>query len=57
MRVTGYLTLALLSLGVAEFEAAYRGIAWLCWVPNLIAAELLLNWTSAGRGSPGWRGQ
>jgi uncharacterized membrane protein len=24
------------------FEAAYPVIAWLCWVPNLLAAELLL---------------
>ena len=36
-----------------EFEAAYRAIAWLCWVPNLILAELLFNRTSAGRESPG----
>jgi uncharacterized membrane protein len=36
-----------------EFEAAYRAIAWLCWVPNLVAAELLSNRTSAGRESPG----
>jgi len=28
-----------------EFEAAYRVIAWLCWVPNLILAELLFNRT------------
>ena len=28
--------------GVA-FEAAYPVIAWLCWVPNLVAAELLFN--------------
>ncbi len=25
------------------FEAAYPVIAWLCWVPNLLAAELLLR--------------
>jgi uncharacterized membrane protein len=35
-----------------EFEAAYRAIAWLCWVPNLVFAELLVDRTSAGRGSP-----
>lgn len=28
-----------------DFEAAYRAIAWLCWVPNLILAELLFNRT------------
>jgi len=27
------------------FEAAYPVIAWLCWVPNLLAAELLLRRT------------
>lgn len=32
--------------GIA-FESAYPVIAWLCWVPNLIAAELLFNKTSA----------
>jgi uncharacterized membrane protein len=26
-----------------EFEIAYPYIAWACWVPNLIAAELLFN--------------
>lgn len=30
--------------GIA-FEAAYPVIAWLCWVPNLVAAELLFNRT------------
>lgn len=28
------------------FEAAYPVIAWLCWVPNVIAAELLFNKTN-----------
>jgi uncharacterized membrane protein len=27
------------------FEDAYPVIAWLCWVPNLLAAEILLNQT------------
>lgn len=27
----------------AAFEIAYPLVAWLCWVPNLIAAEILLN--------------
>jgi uncharacterized membrane protein len=26
-----------------DFDIAYPVIAWLCWVPNLLAAELLLN--------------
>jgi hypothetical protein len=24
------------------FDLAYTVVAWLCWVPNLVAAELLL---------------
>jgi hypothetical protein len=27
------------------FELAYPVIAWLCWLPNLVAAELLFNRT------------
>jgi hypothetical protein len=26
-----------------DFVEAYRVIAWLCWVPNLLAAEWILN--------------
>ncbi len=26
-----------------EFELAYAAIAWLCWIPNLVFAELLFN--------------
>jgi len=33
-----------LASGVA-FEIAYPAIAWLCWVPNLLIAELLFNQT------------
>jgi uncharacterized membrane protein len=29
----------------SEFQVAYAAIAWLCWVPNLVAAELLFNKT------------
>lgn len=35
-----------LGLGTAlqiPFEDSYPAIAWLCWVPNLIAAELYLR--------------
>jgi Predicted membrane protein (DUF2306) len=28
-----------------EFDVAYPYIAWICWVPNLVAAELLFNKT------------
>lgn len=27
------------------FDTAYPAIAWLCWIPNLVAAELLFNRT------------
>ena len=27
-----------------DFFAAYRAIAWLCWIPNLALAELYLDW-------------
>ena len=26
------------------FDTAYPAIAWLCWVPNLIVAEMILRW-------------
>jgi uncharacterized membrane protein len=26
-----------------EFEIAYRAVAWLCWIPNIILAEWLFN--------------
>ena len=29
----------------ADFRIAYAVIAWLCWVPNIVAAELLFNRT------------
>jgi len=38
------------------FEVAYPVVAWLCWVPNVLAAELLLNRThdpSLGRRTAG----
>ncbi|HEX2817772.1 MAG TPA: DUF2306 domain-containing protein [Phenylobacterium sp.] len=27
-----------------SFMEGYRAISWLCWVPNLLIAELYLNW-------------
>lgn len=36
---------ASVALGVT-FEVAYPVIAWLCWLPNLVAAELLFNRTT-----------
>ena len=26
------------------FDSAYPAIAWLCWVPNLIVAEMIVRW-------------
>jgi hypothetical protein len=26
-----------------EFELAYPVIAWLCWLPNVVVAEMLFN--------------
>ena len=46
------LTLAAVSLRVylplsmiagADFGTAYAAIAWLCWIPNLLVAEVLCN--------------
>jgi uncharacterized membrane protein len=35
-----------------EFPVAYPMIAWLCWVPNLVVAEVYL-WSARGRGRQG----
>jgi hypothetical protein len=41
--VTLRLELPLLVLLAGEFAPAYRVVAWLCWVPNLLAAEWLVR--------------
>lgn len=41
--VTLRLYLPAAAISGIEFESAYPYIAWLCWVPNLIVAELLFN--------------
>jgi hypothetical protein len=38
---------ASIASGIA-FETAYPVIAWLCWVPNLVVAELVFNRTRDG---------
>lgn len=38
-----------------DFEIVYPIIAWLCWVPNLIAAEVLMNYTAASSAVPNIR--
>ncbi|WP_208986202.1 DUF2306 domain-containing protein [Labrenzia sp. OB1] len=34
----------------ADFETAYSLIAWACWVPNALAAEVYLRFFRPGRG-------
>lgn len=38
-----YIPLSLVLFGNENFITSYIAIAWLCWVPNLIFAELLLR--------------
>jgi len=40
---------ASLSLGV-DFDLAYPAIAWACWLPNAVAAELYLRWQRPASG-------
>lgn len=55
--VTLRIWLPLLDFGFAmEFIDAYRIIAWLCWVPNVFVAELLIRNLRKGRGSSGLAG-
>jgi uncharacterized membrane protein len=49
--VTLRLYLPLSMIARLDFTSAYVAIAWLCWVPNLIAAELFLR-ARALRTSP-----
>jgi uncharacterized membrane protein len=32
-----------------EFKDAYITVAWLAWVPNLLAAEIFIGWENAGK--------
>lgn len=41
--VTLRIWLPLLSIAIGEFNSAYRIVAWLCWVPNIIVAFLLIR--------------
>lgn len=38
-----WLVLFMIAFGEQNFVASYQVIAWLCWVPNLIAAEIYLK--------------
>ena len=48
--VTLRLWLPVLTAGVG-FDAAYAGIGWLCWVPNLVFVEWWLRRAPAGRSA------
>ncbi|OUS38574.1 hypothetical protein A9R01_03115 ['Osedax' symbiont bacterium Rs2_46_30_T18] len=44
--VTLRLWLGGLALTGAPFDEVYQTVAWLCWVPNLIIAELYIGWVA-----------
>ena len=44
--VTLRLWLGGLVLTGASFDEVYQTVAWLCWVPNLIIAELYIGWSA-----------
>jgi hypothetical protein len=35
-----------------DFLMAYRAIAWLCWIPNLLVAEWMIRSTGSARSRP-----
>lgn len=41
--VTLRIWLPLLTIAMGEFNSAYRIVAWLCWVPNIIVAYLIVR--------------
>ena len=41
--VTLRIWLPLLTIAMGEFNSAYRIVAWLCWVPNIIVAYLIVS--------------
>ncbi len=45
--ITLRLWLPLMVAGGVEFPVAYRIVAWLCWVPNLLVAEAIVRWRRA----------
>jgi hypothetical protein len=50
--VTLRLYLPVLFIAHLDFNTGYRAIAFLCWVPNLVVAELWLRRDRPGRTSP-----
>lgn len=55
--VTLRVYLPLASVAGIPFEAAYRAVSWLCWVPNLLVAEAWLVPRAGGFRFPARRGQ
>lgn len=51
--VTLRLWLPALAFLSGSFPDAYRTVAWLCWVPNAIVAEILIQWSVPGRSGMG----
>ena len=41
--VTLRIWLPLLTIAMDDFNSAYRIVAWLCWVPNIIVAFLIVR--------------
>ena len=54
--VTLRLWLPALTVASGSFQDAYRTVAWLCWVPNAIVAEILLHTRTPGGRRPERRG-
>jgi uncharacterized membrane protein len=50
--VTLRLYLPVIFIAHLDFDTSYRAISFLCWVPNLIVAELWLRYSAAFRTSP-----
>jgi len=47
--ITLRLYLAFIPLFHLNFAIAYPAIAWLCWTPNLVLAEVWIRWTATGK--------
>jgi uncharacterized membrane protein len=45
--ITLRLYLALIPLLHLRFAIAYPAISWLCWIPNLVLAEVWIRWTAS----------
>lgn len=48
-----YIPISIVSFGEAYFETSYMAIAWLCWIPNLIIAELYIRKHPLPEGTQG----